>query len=155
MAVHVWKDASWLENLQIFYCRGWYSCMVLVHESVYVYMCDVLCAFERNCDLILLADVLRHVRYVRDAGTRVHYGGTAQMRFYGGTWVSHAPQIFAWPPFAPPVLFLISRLSSFGWHIQGCQMPFVKIPAILSTAPDLSCVVIRKQHREIRDNQFC
>jgi len=26
---------------------------------------------------------------------------------------------------------------------------------ILSTAPDLSCVVIRKQHRENRDNQYC
>jgi len=25
----------------------------------------------------------------------------------------------------------------------------------LSTAPDLSCVVIRKQHRENRDNQYC
>jgi len=32
--------------------------MVLVHEPVCIYMCDVLCAFERNCDLILLlADV--------------------------------------------------------------------------------------------------
>ena len=30
-------------------------------------------------------------------------------------------------------------------------MRFVKIPAILSTAPDLSCVVIRKQHRESRE----
>ena len=29
-------------------------------------------------------------------------------------------------------------------------MRFVKIPAILSTAPDLSCVVIRKRHRENR-----
>jgi len=27
-------------------------------------------------------------------------------------------------------------------------MRFVKIPAILSTAPDLSCVVIRKRRRE-------
>jgi len=27
-------------------------------------------------------------------------------------------------------------------------MRFVKIPAILSTAPDLSCAIIRKQHRE-------
>jgi len=52
----------------------------------------------------------------------------------------------------PPGFFLISRLSSFGWHMQGCQMHFVKIPAILSTAPDLSCVLIRKQHRENRDN---
>jgi len=34
-------------------------------------------------------------------------------------------------------------------------MDFVKIPAILSTATDLSCVVIRKQHRENRDNQYC
>jgi len=30
-------------------------------------------------------------------------------------------------------------------------MRFVKIPAILSTAPHLSCVVIRKQHRENRE----
>ena len=56
---------------------------------------------------------------------------------------------------APPVIFLISRLSSFGWQIQGCQMRSVKIPAILSTAPDVSCVVIRKQHRENRYNQYC
>jgi len=27
-------------------------------------------------------------------------------------------------------------------------MRFVKIPTILSTAPDLSCVVIRKRHRK-------
>ena len=55
----------------------------------------------------------------------------------------------------PPVFFLISRLRSFGWHTQGCQMRSVKIPSILSTAPDLSCVVICKQHRENRDNQYC
>ena len=30
-------------------------------------------------------------------------------------------------------------------------MRFVKIPAILSTAPDLSCVVISKRHRENRE----
>jgi len=30
-------------------------------------------------------------------------------------------------------------------------MRSVKIPAILSTAPDLSCFVIRKQHRERRE----
>jgi len=30
-------------------------------------------------------------------------------------------------------------------------MRFVKILAILSTAPDLSCVVIRKRHRETRE----
>ena len=30
-------------------------------------------------------------------------------------------------------------------------MRFVKIPAILSTAPDLSCVVIRKRQRENRE----
>jgi len=59
----------------------------------------------------------------------------------GGPWPL---QIFAWPP----VFFLISRISSFGWHMHGCQMRFVKIPVILSTAPDLSCVVIRKQHSE-------
>ena len=39
--------------------------------------------------------------------------------------------------------------------MQGYRMRFVKIPAILSTAPDLSCVVIRKQHRENKDNQYC
>jgi len=39
--------------------------------------------------------------------------------------------------------------------MQGCQMCFAKIPAILSTAPDLSFVEIRKQHRENRDNQYC
>jgi len=39
--------------------------------------------------------------------------------------------------------------------MQGYQMRFVKTPAILSTAPDLSCVVIRKRHRDIRDNQYC
>jgi len=30
-------------------------------------------------------------------------------------------------------------------------MRFVRIQAILSTAPDLSCVVIRKRHRENRE----
>jgi len=35
--------------------------------------------------------------------------------------------------------------------MQGCQMRFVKIPAILPTAPDLRCVVIRKRHRENRE----
>jgi len=34
-------------------------------------------------------------------------------------------------------------------------MRYVIIPAILSTASDLSCVVIRKEHRENRDNQYC
>ena len=65
------------------------------------------------------------------------------------------PSFLLGPPFGPSFFFLISRLSSFGWHIQGCQMRSVKIPAILSTAPDLSCVVIRTQHRENRDNQYC
>jgi len=66
----------------------------------------------------------------------------------GGAWVSHGPARFLLrPPFVPPVFFLVSRLSSFGWHMQGCQMRFVKIPATLSTAPNLSCVVIRKQQR--------
>ena len=55
----------------------------------------------------------------------------------GGSWRS---QIFAWPP----SFFLILR--SFGWHMQGCQMRFAKIPAILSTAPYLSCIVICKRH---------
>jgi len=56
---------------------------------------------------------------------------------------------------APPVFFLISRLSLFGWHMQGCQMRFVKIPAILSTAPDRSCVAFRKRCKESRDNSYC
>ena len=61
-----------------------------------------------------------------------------------------APSDFCLAPFCPPpVFFLILR--SFGWHMQACQMRFVKIPAILSTAPDLSCVVIRKRHRENRE----
>ena len=30
-------------------------------------------------------------------------------------------------------------------------MRFVKIPAILPTVPDISCVVIRKRHRENRE----
>jgi len=34
-------------------------------------------------------------------------------------------------------------------------MHFVKIPAILSTAPDLSCVAIWKRRRESRDNSYC
>jgi len=33
-----------------------------------------------------------------------------------GAWVGHAPPVFACPPFGPPSFFLISRLSSFGWH---------------------------------------
>jgi len=37
--------------------------------------------------------------------------------------------------------------------ICGCQMRFVKIPAISSTVPDLSCVVIRKRHRENRETR--
>ena len=66
-----------------------------------------------------------------------------------------APQSFAWLPVCPPRFFLISLLRSFGWHVQGCPMRFVKTPAILSTAPDLSCVVIRKRHRVNRDNMYC
>jgi len=34
-------------------------------------------------------------------------------------------------------------------------MRFVKIPAISSTVPDLSCVAIRKRRRESRDNAYC
>jgi len=34
-------------------------------------------------------------------------------------------------------------------------MCFVKIPGILLTVPDLSLVVIRKQHRENSHNQYC
>jgi len=36
--------------------------------------------------------------------------------------------------------------------MQGCQIRFVKKPAILSTAPNLSFVVIPKQHRKNRDS---
>jgi len=64
-------------------------------------------------------------------------------------------EVWAKAGHGPPSFFLISRLSSFGWHMQGCQMRFVKIPAILSTAPDLRSIVIRKRHRENRDNQYC
>ena len=62
----------------------------------------------------------------------------------GGLGGPCPPQFFAWPP----SLFL-------NFPFQGCQMRFVNIPAILSTATDLSCVVIRKQHRENKDNQYC
>jgi len=34
-------------------------------------------------------------------------------------------------------------------------MRFVKIPAISSLAPDISCVAIRKRHRENRHNPYC
>jgi len=34
-------------------------------------------------------------------------------------------------------------------------MRFVKISAILSTEPDLRCVVIRKRHKENKDNEYC
>jgi len=79
-----------------------------------------------------------------------------QWRFWGGPgWAMPLPRFLLGTPFCPPVFLLNSHLSSFGWHMQGCQMCFVKIPAILSTAPDLSFVEIRKQHRENRDNQYC
>ena len=78
-----------------------------------------------------------------------------QWQFYGGGLGGPQPPEFCLDPVCPPSFFLISRLSSFGWHMQSCQMRCVKIPAILPTAPDLSSVVIRKQHRENRDNQYC
>jgi len=34
-------------------------------------------------------------------------------------------------------------------------MRFAKIPTGLSTAPELICVVIPKEHRENRNNQYC
>jgi len=71
----------------------------------------------------------------------------------GSGWAMVCPDFCLAPRLDPPVFFLISRLSSFGWHMQGCQMRFVKIPAILSTAPELRSIVIRKRHRENRDNQ--
>jgi len=48
------------------------------------------------------------------------------------------------------------KISTYQLHAgiiftQVCQMCFVKIPAILSTVPDLSCAVIRKRHRENRE----
>jgi len=60
-------------------------------------------------------------------------------------------QIFAWPS-----SFVLNFRFKFVW-LTCARLPkaFCKIPAILSTAPDLSCVVIRKQHRENRDNQYC
>ena len=67
----------------------------------------------------------------------------------GGLGGPCPPRFLLGPPFGPPSFFLFLR--SFGWHMQGCQMRFVKVPAILSTAPDLSCVVIRKRHRENRE----
>jgi len=69
----------------------------------------------------------------------------------GPGWAMAPPDFYSAPPFGPPSFFLIPRLSSFGWHMQSCQMHFVKILAILSTAPDLSCVAIRKRHRENRE----
>jgi len=78
------------------------------------------------------------------------------MAILRGAWVGHGPTRFLLaPPFRPASFFLISRSSLLGWHMQDCQMRFVKIPDFLSTAPDLSCVVICKQHRESRDNQYC
>jgi len=64
--------------------------------------------------------------------------------------VGHAlPHIFVSPHLYPPVFFLILR--SFGWHMQGFQMRFVKVPAILSTAPDRSCAIIRNRPRQNRE----
>ena len=63
-----------------------------------------------------------------------------------------------WPPrflLGPPSFFLHFPFK-FVW-LTYAVLPnaFCKIPDILSTAPDLSCVVIRRQHRENRDNQYC
>jgi len=63
-------------------------------------------------------------------------------------------QIFAWTPFGPPSFFLNFPFRFVWLTYAGCPMRFVKTPVILSTAPDLSCVVIRKRHRDNRDNQY-
>jgi len=35
-----------------------------------------------------------------------------------GAWVAMTSRFLVGPLFGPPVFFLISRLGSFGWHIQ-------------------------------------
>ena len=87
-------------------------------------------------------------KFLRAAGSGNSKGG-------GTEWVIAPSDFFLAPSLALSVFFLISRLSSFGWHMQDCQMRFVKIPVILSTAPDLSYVIIHKRYRENRDNQYC
>ena len=66
-----------------------------------------------------------------------------------GPWLT---QTFSWPHGWSPT-FLLYFTFKFVWltYVKGCQMRFGKIPAILSTAPDLSYVVIRKPHRENRE----
>ena len=99
-----------------------------------------------------IKDVVQHKRQIHE----VFCNAAHPVAILRGCWVGYGPPRFLLGPrFVPPVFFLISRLSSFGWHIQGCQMRFVKILAISSTAPHLSCVVIRKQHRENRHNPYC
>ena len=66
----------------------------------------------------------------------------------GGPW---PPQNFAWPP-----SFFLNFPFKFVWSTYaGLPNAFCETTAILSTAPNLSCVVIRKQHRENRDNRYC
>jgi len=64
-------------------------------------------------------------------------------------WVAHGSRIFAWPHVWPPSCFLNFKIV---W-LTYARLPnaFWKILAILSTAPDVSCVVICKRHRENRD----
>ena len=64
----------------------------------------------------------------------------------GGPW---PPSFLLGPPFGPPSFFL-----NFPFKFVWLTHTGLPIPAILSTAPDLSCVVIRKQHRENRDSQY-
>ena len=86
----------------------------------------------------MFLDVTYETRYIIASGDSKGEPGWAML-----------PRFLLVLPFGPPSFFL--TLRSFGWHRQGCQMRFVKIPAILQTAPDLSCVVIRKRHRENRE----
>jgi len=65
------------------------------------------------------------------------------------------PRFLLGPPLGSPSFFLNFPFKFVWLTYAGLPNVFCKIPAILSTAPDLSCVVIRKQHRENRDNQYC
>ena len=62
------------------------------------------------------------------------------MAILRGGWVGHAPQIFGWPLLGPPVLRLISRSSSFDWHIQQItfsQQNFKGLEDFLATVPTM------------------
>jgi len=122
--------------------------------------------FEQKCSYLTVSNKRPSTLYSHNTpksfsrGTRWYAFSRSTKHMYSGDskgeagWAMARPRFLHGPPFGPPSFFLISRLSSFGWHMHGCQMRFVKIPAILSTAIDLSCVVIRNKHRENRDNQY-